>query len=147
MIWTLNRGFEAERMPSQRGKVYCTEWCWYIGRLAREGTGARQTQLQDWGSASGPVPGLALPISRGCSTRARTSLFFISFPTSPLHGEVQHDGQTWVQARFPTSLYHTALAPDSQPAVSKTRPRSKRPLLLVVWTGLSIPRQRRLTDA
>jgi hypothetical protein len=35
MIWILNRGFGAERMPSQRGKVYCTGWCWYIGRSKR----------------------------------------------------------------------------------------------------------------
>ena len=140
MIWILNRGFGAERMPSQRGKVYCTGWCWYIGRSKRGHRGKANSAPR-------------LGVSLGARARPRIAnlsrlldasphilvLYLFSNITPP--GEVQHDGQIWLQARFPTSLYHTALAPDSQPAVSKTRPRSKRPLLLVVWTGLSIRRQ------
>lgn len=40
-------------MPSQRGKVYCTEWCWHIGRLAREGTGAEANSAPKLGVSLG----------------------------------------------------------------------------------------------
>ncbi len=57
----------------------------------------------------GRAAAFAWPIPRGPFS-ARHTLAFHPFPTSPLHGEVQQEGQSLPRAKLPTSLYHTELA-------------------------------------
>jgi hypothetical protein len=147
MRWILNRGFGAERMPSQRGKVYCTEWCWHIGRLAREGTGAEANSAPKLGVSLGARAWPRIGnLSRLLDARRHILVLYL-FPniTPPWRGAARW--ANLASSQISNIAISQRTRPHSQPAVSKARPRSTRPLFLVVWTGPSIPRQRRFTDA
>lgn len=80
------------------------------------------------------------------ATRHISDLHLVSNITPPWRGAAQ-----WTNVGPNPDFQRRYIAPnspmESQPAVLKTWPPSKRPPLMVVWTGLSIPIQRRLKNA